>query len=86
MVRLIQRNNLTQNEARNRISAQIPLQEKVEMADFIVDNSQSLEETKRQVEQVYHHLKATAWWCGLHRWIVVFVCLFILICILYFRN
>ena len=86
MVRLIQRNNLTENEARNRISAQIPLEEKVEMADYVVDNSRSLEETKRQVEQVYHHLKATTWWCGLHRWIVVFVCLSILICILYFRN
>jgi len=35
----------------------MPLEEKIKKADFIIENSGSLEETKRQVEDVWKRLK-----------------------------
>lgn len=34
------------------IKAQIPLRNKVRLADFVIDNSQTIEKTKKQVEQI----------------------------------
>jgi dephospho-CoA kinase len=43
--------------AQNILTAQLPIDEKKGYADFIVDNSGSLEETKRQVGEVWQKLK-----------------------------
>ena len=48
---------LSQEDARTRIAAQLPLSEKVRYADFVIYNDGSLEETKRQVERVYALLR-----------------------------
>ena len=45
----MQRNDFPEEEARRRIAAQIPLAEKAERADYVIDNAHSLEETQRQV-------------------------------------
>lgn len=50
--RLMQRNNLTQEEAQRRINAQMPLSEKEKLADFIVDNSGTIANTLTQVDKV----------------------------------
>jgi dephospho-CoA kinase len=50
--RLMERNQLTSAEAEQRIRSQMPLDEKRQFARWIVDNSGSLEETKRQVDAV----------------------------------
>jgi dephospho-CoA kinase len=42
--RLIQRNSLTETQATSRIQSQLPLTEKVRMADIVIDNSRSLED------------------------------------------
>ena len=42
-----------QVEAIKRIKAQPPIEEKMEIADFIIYNDGSLDETKRQVEKIY---------------------------------
>jgi dephospho-CoA kinase len=47
-------------EVGRRMAAQISDEEKIKAADYLIDNSGSLEETRRQVEQVYAELKRQA--------------------------
>lgn len=54
--RLMLRNSLTEAEARSRIRAQLSIEEKKKMADFIIDNSGSLLETERQVDRLWNYL------------------------------
>ena len=57
--RLIERDGLTADEARQRIAAQMPLDEKRARADLVVDNSGSRENTRRQVEAIYRQNAST---------------------------
>ncbi|MBD2166713.1 dephospho-CoA kinase [Calothrix membranacea FACHB-236] len=43
MQRLIQRNHLSEEQAQARILSQIPIQEKIASADYVLDNSSSIE-------------------------------------------
>ncbi len=56
MLRLVRRDGLTPQEATMRMRNQMPLDEKLFYADFVIDNSGSLEETRRQVEEVWNLL------------------------------
>jgi dephospho-CoA kinase len=47
-------------EAARRMAAQFSDEEKIKAADYVVDNSGSPEETRRQVEQIYAELKREA--------------------------
>ncbi|MFW6148530.1 MAG: dephospho-CoA kinase, partial [Atribacterota bacterium] len=47
--RLNQRNGLSREEAVKRIKSQIPMEEKARMADYVIDNSLSIEQMKAQV-------------------------------------
>ncbi|WP_191337539.1 dephospho-CoA kinase [Helicobacter pullorum] len=49
--RLIKRNHLTTQEANERISLQIPMEEKKKKANYIIDNSKDLENLQREVEK-----------------------------------
>jgi dephospho-CoA kinase len=51
--RLMERDGLTQEQARQRIDAQMPLEEKRRRADHVIDNSGSPVSTRRQVEAIY---------------------------------
>jgi dephospho-CoA kinase len=51
--RLRHRDGLGLEEARQRIAAQIPLGVKRDRADLVIDNSGTLEATRRQVEAIY---------------------------------
>lgn len=51
--RLIERDGLTADDARRRIAAQMPLDEKRARADHVIDNTGSREQTRRQVETIY---------------------------------
>jgi len=57
--RLQERDGLSKEEARQRIAAQMPLDEKRARADVVIDNSGSRENTRRQVEAVYRRYAAT---------------------------
>jgi len=48
--RLMQRNNLTEEEAKQRISLQMSLEEKKSKATWVIDNNGTLEQTKLQVD------------------------------------
>lgn len=47
-------------EVTRRLTAQLPDEEKIKVADFVIDNSGSLDETSRQVREVYGNLKHEA--------------------------
>ena len=47
--RLMERNHFTREEAVKRIESQMPLDEKAKLADVVIDNSRSVEETIRTV-------------------------------------
>jgi dephospho-CoA kinase len=51
--RLVERGGLTAEQARQRIEAQMPLDEKRALADDVIDNRGSLADTQRQVEAIY---------------------------------
>jgi len=44
---------MSREDAQSRIKSQLPLEEKIKSADFVINNDGSLEETKRQVEGIY---------------------------------
>ena len=54
--RLMERDGLSAEEASQALSTQIPLRDKVKQADFVIDNSGTLEETQAQVEKVWQSL------------------------------
>lgn len=54
--RLIKRNNLSHDEALQRIKSQMPIKEKVKMADYVIDNSNSLNKTREQVKKIWQSL------------------------------
>ena len=47
-------------EVARRMAAQLPDEEKIKAADYVIDNSNSLDETREQVRQVWEKLHAEA--------------------------
>jgi dephospho-CoA kinase len=54
--RLTGRDGISQDEARRRLAAQIPLEDKVKRADWVIDNSGTPEETQAQVDRLWRTL------------------------------
>jgi dephospho-CoA kinase len=54
--RLMARDGLAEEDARRRIASQMPLAEKVKVADYVIDNSGARTETERLVRDVYRAL------------------------------
>ena len=59
-LRIKERSDLTDEQIESRIASQMPLDEKAKYADFVVDNSGTLENTRRQVEAVLEQLRGEA--------------------------
>lgn len=55
--RLMARDGLTEEAARARISAQLPLADKVAAADYVIDNVGTEEQTRTQVEHLWSKLQ-----------------------------
>lgn len=49
--RLMNRNHLTMDEAKNRVASQMPLSSKERLADVVIDNNGSVEKTRQQVKK-----------------------------------
>jgi dephospho-CoA kinase len=58
--RLRERSGLTPEQIETRIASQMPMEEKVKVADFVIDNSGDIASTRQQVEEVYRQLRAIA--------------------------
>jgi dephospho-CoA kinase len=54
--RLRERNGLTEEEAHQRLQAQLPITEKARRAHYVIDTNGTFEETDRQVERVLREL------------------------------
>ena len=54
--RLIERNNLSIEQAQSRISSQMPLSQKVAVADVVLDNSLTVESLLQQVDAAIHEI------------------------------
>jgi dephospho-CoA kinase len=55
--RLMLRNNLSEEEAKKRIEAQMPQEEKKTFADFLIDTSEGFEATKLRTIEIFEKLK-----------------------------
>ena len=60
ITRGIKRDNISEEEIKDRLKFQFPLNKKLTLADFSIDNSASLEATKRQVNDLWKILSKTA--------------------------
>jgi dephospho-CoA kinase len=54
--RLIARDGLTAEEAGARIASQMPMEEKLKLANYTIDTSRTLNHTREQVEDIYRDL------------------------------
>ena len=55
--RLMARDGLGEDEARARLAAQLPLADKVAVADQVIDNAGTVEETRAQVARVWEAIR-----------------------------
>lgn len=55
--RVIERDGFSREEAMKRLEAQMPIEEKLKHADFVVHNGGSLEETEAEVDTIYKELE-----------------------------
>jgi dephospho-CoA kinase len=56
--RLIQRNNLSIEDAQKRINAQMPQEEKKRFADFLIDTTNGFDVTRTQVLEIFTKLSS----------------------------
>lgn len=56
--RLAERDRSSEEEARSRVASQLPLSEKIAVADYVIDNSATTAETRQQVEALWARLCA----------------------------
>ncbi len=57
MERLMERNGCSRDDALRRLDAQLPIDSKLPLADYVIDNSASLEKTRERVDAVWTQLK-----------------------------
>ncbi|WP_138415371.1 dephospho-CoA kinase [Aquibacillus sediminis] len=55
--RLIERDQSSRKEALQRIQSQLSVKEKAALADFVIDNSASLQQTKEQLQTILDQIK-----------------------------
>jgi dephospho-CoA kinase len=58
LARLMSRDGLTEKDALARMSSQMPIEEKIKLAHYVIDTSGDLSQTENQVEDVYRKLLA----------------------------
>lgn len=54
--RLMARNLITRSEAQVRLASQMPIHNKIALADIVIDNRDDVEKTKMRVEEVWQEL------------------------------
>jgi dephospho-CoA kinase len=65
-LRRLEKKGMSREDAQNRIRSQLPLEEKIKSADFVIDNDGPLEETRKQVKEI-HSLLTQGEQRGRHR-------------------
>lgn len=67
--RLMARDGSAREDAQARLNAQLPISEKVEYADYVVDNSGSVQDLKGQIEGFVAKLRRRAGWSWRLSWL-----------------
>ncbi|KQL55406.1 dephospho-CoA kinase [Heyndrickxia shackletonii] len=57
--RLMERNHFSEAEAKARISAQMPLKDKIPLADAVIDNNGNITETEKQLNRLINSWEMT---------------------------
>jgi dephospho-CoA kinase len=57
--RLVERDHLTEIEAKQHLDAQMSLEEKRRLADYVIENDGNLEDLEQQVRAVLHKIQTT---------------------------
>ena len=55
--RLMERDAMSRDDALKRIGSQMPLEEKIAVADYVIDNNGTLDETLEQVQELYGRIE-----------------------------
>jgi len=58
--RLCNRSHFSRAEALRRIRSQLPLAQKIKLADYVIDGTLSFEQTKNEVQRIYAQLEQLA--------------------------
>jgi dephospho-CoA kinase len=56
-LRRLEEKGMSRKDAQRRIKSQLPLEKKIKSADFVINNDGPIEETKRQVKEIYSLLR-----------------------------
>jgi len=56
IVRLMARNGMTKEDAQKRIKNQMPIGDKVGMADIVINNQSSIADTQKRIQEVWQEL------------------------------
>ena len=56
--RLMARNNLSRNEAQIRLQSQMPIADKIGLANIVIDNQDNVSQTKEKVAEIWRQLKS----------------------------
>src|SRR3989338_5771308 len=59
--RLLKKGKHSEEEIKNIIKSQMPIEEKIKYADFVVDNSDALEKTNNQIEAIIKNINLKFW-------------------------
>ena len=71
----MERNNLTQGDAEQRINAQMPLDEKCKRASYVIDNSSGRDRTEEQVKRLYEQFSRSYAYLPLRVFVLLLVAL-----------
>lgn len=58
--RLLNKTSFTRQDILKRINVQMPLSDKIRLSDFVIDNSGTIEKTKKQVEKLMLRLRSAS--------------------------
>ena len=68
--RLMRRDGSTREDARSRLLAQLPIAEKLEYADIVLDNSGTQAELEVQVDELARRLYLAGGWSWRVKWLI----------------
>lgn len=55
-IQRLKEKGISEDDARKRLKSQFPVEMKISKSDFVIDNSKDLENTRRQVEEIFSRL------------------------------
>jgi dephospho-CoA kinase len=55
--RLMARNSMSRDEAQIRLASQMPIEDKIGLADIVIDNQDNISQTEKRVAQIWRQLK-----------------------------